>query len=217
MIKIWYVDKIDLISKHEVILALQDLPGPIAKQIMKYKNGLSLRQSLLGHKLLVYALKEYGYQASKLGLLERTKFNKPYFETGFQFNISHTASMVILAVSLNSRVGIDVEKVKDINLYEIENLFTPQELKEISDSKRPNDSFYALWTMKEAILKGIGLGLNIPLKDVVIQEMKSVVLGERWFVKKILIKEDFICHIATEMYLHNNDVLTCELKSINLL
>ena len=84
-----------------------------------------------------------------------------------QFNISHTEKMVVIALSNDSEIGVDVEYLnKDRNFMGLaKSSFSPEEqsdLYELDEEKR-KDRFYDLWTLKEAYIKAKGMGLAIPL------------------------------------------------------
>jgi 4'-phosphopantetheinyl transferase len=84
-----------------------------------------------------------------------------------QFNLSHSRGAITLAVSGDRPVGIDVEerqrKVEFLGLAQ--RYFTAEEarhLEMLSETAR-GDAFFAIWTLKEAYVKGIGRGLTFPL------------------------------------------------------
>ena len=86
-----------------------------------------------------------------------------------KFSISHSENRVTYAISLGDEVGIDIEKVKD-DIYSGEMaqlcLSSGEKnfLKELSFSDQIQ-SFYSLWTCKEALLKGLGCGLEYPIVE----------------------------------------------------
>lgn len=87
-----------------------------------------------------------------------------------EFNLSHSGPLLALAVSVHGEVGIDVELVEpisDLGRLAVE-MFTAGELEQFHALPRDRRlvAFYRCWTMKEALLKFLGQGLRIPLKDV---------------------------------------------------
>jgi 4'-phosphopantetheinyl transferase len=82
-----------------------------------------------------------------------------------RFNLSHSKSVALLAVTLNSEVGVDVEDVRPIERDVAKRFFSPSEIASMAplDGQEWLDAFYRCWTRKEAILKVEGLGLRIPL------------------------------------------------------
>jgi 4'-phosphopantetheinyl transferase len=78
------------------------------------------------------------------------------------FNLSHSAGLVVFAVARNREVGVDVEQVQDDFPIEAvaDQIFSEAERQTLywSASDLRVDTFFALWTRKEAYLKGIGVG-----------------------------------------------------------
>jgi 4'-phosphopantetheinyl transferase len=81
------------------------------------------------------------------------------------FNLSHSKSIALLAVTLHSKVGVDVEDIRPIERDVATRFFSPAELASMAtlDGEEWLDAFYRCWTRKEAILKIEGMGLRIPL------------------------------------------------------
>ncbi|MDQ3681738.1 MAG: hypothetical protein M3352_01540, partial [Bacteroidota bacterium] len=65
-------------------------------------------------------------------------------------------------------------------------------------------------TQKEAFLKAIGTGLNIPLNKVAIEDNKIVWNKEVWFLKEINIHPGYISHLSTDTFLPA--IITKEIK-----
>lgn len=87
--------------------------------------------------------------------------------TPIEFNISHSRGLALLAFSLGSPVGIDVELIRSdfANEQIAERYFTPEEVAELRSlpvTDRP-EGFFRGWTRKEAYIKALGDGLQIPL------------------------------------------------------
>ena len=82
-----------------------------------------------------------------------------------QFNLSHSGDIAVLAVARTYDLGIDVEVVRPIERDIAEHHFSPAELLALGslDNEEWLSGFYRCWTSKEALLKGEGLGLNLPL------------------------------------------------------
>lgn len=83
------------------------------------------------------------------------------------FNLSHCEEQLVLAISRNSEVGIDVEKVRKLPDEEalVNRFFEKREREEyhaLPDSLKTH-GFFNCWTRKEAVLKAKGCGLSIPL------------------------------------------------------
>ncbi len=79
-----------------------------------------------------------------------------------QFNLSHSQDLAVYALTWNSAVGIDLEYQKDIDgLRSLsERFLSKAESQIIQTSSTPQHTFYKIWTLKEAYLKGTGYGLG---------------------------------------------------------
>lgn len=101
-------------------------------------------------------------------------WGKPYLEEGaglpgLRFNLSHGASQALFAFSPGAELGVDLEEVRPRQdaLDLARHFFTPQEqgwLKGMAAIERDR-AFARLWTLKEAYLKALGLGLSKPLNS----------------------------------------------------
>lgn len=102
------------------------------------------------------------------GNVKIDKFGKPYFEkSNIHFNISHSGSYVVAAVSEHD-IGIDIQKIKSDKHRIAEKNFLPSEceyINEIDDENTIQQRFCEIWTIKEAYLKNIGIGLRKPLNS----------------------------------------------------
>lgn len=90
----------------------------------------------------------------------------PAAEHGLHFNLSHTQGLAVCAVS-RSEVGIDAENLsRPVNAIEIANqFFSADEARGLQalDGAERTIRFIELWTLKEAMSKGLGAGLRIAL------------------------------------------------------
>ncbi|HJT23094.1 MAG TPA: 4'-phosphopantetheinyl transferase superfamily protein [bacterium] len=110
-----------------------------------------------------------------------------------QFNLSHTDGLIACSVA-RRRMGIDVEKMaegekkgRNWRLL-VERFFSMDEKKYLSshDLENQNRIFYRIFTMKEAVLKATGSGLNRFSENVSVPlTMAEKISGDGWdyFVK----------------------------------
>jgi 4'-phosphopantetheinyl transferase len=84
-----------------------------------------------------------------------------------EFNVSHSHGLALLAFSVGRRVGVDVELVRqDIASEEIaERFFAAREIAELNllPPTLRAEGFFLCWTRKEAYVKALGNGLQMPL------------------------------------------------------
>jgi 4'-phosphopantetheinyl transferase len=85
------------------------------------------------------------------------------------FNLSHTRGWVAVAVALDREVGVDVERIAPARADEevARQLFAPAEFADFQQKPEAGraDAFFDYWTLKEAYIKAVGLGVALPLKD----------------------------------------------------
>ena len=82
------------------------------------------------------------------------------------FNLAHREGRAALVISERGPVGIDLECRRPLPRAErlATQYFTPAEAAEVAEHPaQAADSFLRLWTRKEAVCKGLGLGLGLPL------------------------------------------------------
>jgi 4'-phosphopantetheinyl transferase len=112
--------------------------------------------------------------------------------------------MVVVAVTRQGAVGIDVEKIRAITISDFSQ-YLPEvaNLLENNSDEQANVLFFDCWTRKEAVLKGVGTGLLAPLEQVILKENTALFCENTWFLKKLLIDERYCCHVATEQPLEH--------------
>jgi 4'-phosphopantetheinyl transferase len=84
-----------------------------------------------------------------------------------RFNIAHSGSIAVFAFARDIELGIDVERIRPIEDWQaVARLcFHPDEYSELAalpvDTRQR--AFFRAWTRKEALVKGLGEGLGLPL------------------------------------------------------
>lgn len=117
----------------------------------EYRLSSSTAFSLLADMLSQH----FGINLSKEKISEN-EYGKPELSgENVYFNISHSNGAVVCAVS-DKPVGVDIEYIKEMRPGIINRCFTDNEKKAILSSR----DFYRLWTLKEAYVKMLGLGIS---------------------------------------------------------
>jgi 4'-phosphopantetheinyl transferase len=97
------------------------------------------------------------------------------------FNLAHSDELVLLAVSGASRLGVDVERVREMDDLEdlVRRCLTPAEVDLLSSGGiARTEGFLRLWTRKEALLKGLGLGLTLDPGTISVLDPENPTLTE---------------------------------------
>jgi 4'-phosphopantetheinyl transferase len=88
-------------------------------------------------------------------------------DTPLRFNVSHSGELLLIAVTLERALGVDVEQVRpDMSVIEIaERFFSENERRALAGVPQAlqHDAFFDCWTRKEAYIKAKGDGLSLPL------------------------------------------------------
>lgn len=102
-------------------------------------------------------LKQILYKCFNIENIEiiRPKNGKPFLKEGPFFNITHSHDIIVLALSFQTPIGIDIEKINTHIQFKkiIKNFFSKEDQEIVGDSL---EKFYELWTQKESFIKLIG-------------------------------------------------------------
>ena len=96
----------------------------------------------------------------------------------FEFNLSHSHEVALVAVTQGREIGVDVEWVRDFAFDEVaQRFFTTKEMAALHrlPLHLQREAFYKCWTSKEAFLKAKGTGLSGQLDEVEIVRADDVV------------------------------------------
>jgi|HubBroStandDraft_4_1064222.scaffolds.fasta_scaffold79776_2 4'-phosphopantetheinyl transferase len=89
-------------------------------------------------------------------------------DSRMRFNMAHSGSLALYAITVDCEIGVDVEELRDIPELEqvASHYFSKAEalqLLSIADEMATREAFYRCWTRKEAYIKAVGDGLYLPL------------------------------------------------------
>ena len=110
-----------------------------------------------------------------LGSHGKPKLGGAWSGVPIEFSLSHTKGVVAFAVTHHAPIGIDVEFINsDMDTGNLaERYLAVQEtdlLSSVPDTERQS-AFFQLWTIKEAYIKGIGLGLSQSLNSFFVEAL----------------------------------------------
>ena len=134
----------------------------------RLKDPAAASRQMISRGILRFLLGTYTGKDPKALVFGCSEFGKPFLSdpenSGVCFNLSHSGNLLLIAVTSEKQIGIDVEKYEgSIDISGIAALvFSADEQKSLSHSADPIHEFYELWTVKEAILKSTGFGFSYP-------------------------------------------------------
>ena len=129
-------------------------------------------QYVLTRALVRRSLSLYANVSPETWRFNEDKYGRPYIEApksdaSLDFNISHSAGMIVCLIGRERRFGVDVEVIGGrCRMLDIaERFFSRCEAAELKALQPPlqAERFCDYWTLKEAYIKARGRGLSIPL------------------------------------------------------
>lgn len=181
---------------------LATMPHSIKDRVGTYRRWQDAHSCLLGRYLLSQALAALGGLHS-LDDIRFTTSGKPYLEGGPEFSISHSGTMVAIAISTHGPVGIDLEQIQHIPIAIFRDQFTADEWVNIISSSSPLATFYQYWTMKEAVLKMWRTSFPKSLSLINLgSEMGGRSGSGKYHLTQIDAWANYICHIASSVPIH---------------
>lgn len=145
------------LEREEYIKLLSKVDEFKQKKLLTFRKSEDRIRGLLADNLVRYlAVCELGIRNRDI-IYEYNKNGKPFIKgyPSFSFNVSHSGEYVVCAVSSKS-VGCDIQKKSPCDISMGNVIFTQEERQGISNT----DDFYKMWTLKETLLKAIGIGLS---------------------------------------------------------
>ncbi len=203
-VHIWWIHQsvkgdISLLSSDEV------------SRYQSFKRDAVRNRFLSYHSALRIILSSYlSVQPDKIRF-QFNEFGKPsLLSQRLKFNLSHSEDWAVCAVSTGQELGIDCEYNRNLNdlMTVAHEVFSSDELDKLRqfDRSKQHHYFYNLWTIKEAILKGMGTGLSYAAKAISVNQQHlqsdislSVPGHGRWWITQLSSPKCFYSAIATPM------------------
>lgn len=146
----------------------------------------------------------------------RSPHGKPYIAANegrspVRFNLTHSYDRALVAVAYEREVGVDLEWKNDET--EVESVarryFCPSEFAALAalPPAARKDAFFRVWTLKEAVMKAVGLGLSLPPDQVEVTLTPAgpsalLRLGhegfDRWCVCELPVVDGYAAALAVE-------------------
>jgi 4'-phosphopantetheinyl transferase len=160
---VWWADVADYQIRHESVLSHEEVER--AGRMRRAEDQVRRR---LGAALLRLAAGSVLGQPPERVLVDRTcpRCSAPHGRpvlpgTGLHASITHSAGLVGIALTGVAPVGLDVERISDVDLAGLAGIVLHP------DERAPDgDAFFTYWTRKEAVVKATGDGLGVPLTEV---------------------------------------------------
>lgn len=138
------------------------------KKLMRYKNINDKKRGVISELLVRYLISIRSEIKSNEIIIDKSKYGKPFVKNinEIEYNVSHSGKFVVCIIG-NYPVGIDVEKISNIDLSVSDIVFETKEYEEfqqINDLEK-REYFYRMWCLKESFIKAKGFGLYMNLNS----------------------------------------------------
>lgn len=180
-VKLVFVNTSCEFSQYEKYLSF--LPDERLKKISRFRFDKDKILSLFSGLLIcTEASKQAGIKSNEIQF-EYNEHEKPSIKNfpEFHFSVSHSGNCVAF-VSDTSPIGIDAEIISDARIEIAKRFFSENEYKYILESESQNNTFYEIWTKKEAYVKFLGTGLSTPLSSF---DVTNKNLSSKFYTKQI--------------------------------
>ncbi len=158
------------------------LPDESSIKASAFKHSVNAQRKIIGELLVRAVICSNFSLANEKILFQYSEYRKPFLKnhSNIHFNISHSGDWVVCALSARE-VGIDVEKIRDLDFNIARRFFSVEEVKQLfaMPKELQLNYFFDLWTLKESYLKALGTGLTKPLSSFIVKFDKgNIVLHE---------------------------------------
>lgn len=174
-VHIWLVDPVTISDPALLDCYHQLLTDDERAKWQRYKFDKDKHQHLVTRALIRETLSRYeSTVAPQDWRFELNQHGKPAIANPLSqplfFNLSHTQNLAALAVTRIANVGVDVEKIKQVEQVRglAERCFADSEIRYVfsGDKTEIMWRFFKLWTLKESYIKARGCGLSLSLQSV---------------------------------------------------
>ena len=136
------------------------------ERLQSYRSRAAAERYVLTRALVRLVLAERLDMAPAAVPVGRTDAGKPIVTGGVHFNVSHSGDLILLAVSGDRDLGVDIERQRDVARVSalIARWLTPVERAEVArlveQGATTSGAFLRVWSFKEARLKALGVGIS---------------------------------------------------------
>jgi 4'-phosphopantetheinyl transferase len=141
------------------------LSAPERERLARYRSAAAAARYVITRSLVRLVLSDRLSLPASEVRIGQTDFGKPVVADALHFNVSHSGDLVLLALSADRAVGIDVERRRGVERVSalVERWLTSDEQRAVAERVDAgadlSDAFLRVWSLKEARLKALGVGI----------------------------------------------------------
>ena len=135
------------------------------QRLAAYRSRESAERYVVTRALVRVVLAERLGVAPATLAFGRTGRGKPVLTESLQFNVSHSGDLILLAVSADRAVGVDVERRREVERVQalVDRWLSAAEREQVqriaASGLTVSEAFLRVWSLKEARLKALGVGI----------------------------------------------------------
>ncbi len=196
-VRLYYIkydarDDLVPLDKKQLERWLSELSMQKREAVERLINSNDRIMSLLASQLIKLCARDEAIDDFCLADVVYPETGKPGWQSKqgsvLDFNVSHSNACVVVAVSRTVRVGVDVEKIRQLKNLNFKMVMLPDELKLIGETPA---LFFELWSKKEAVVKAANTSGISRMRDVVLTGNRAVLAGAYWHLREINVDDEF--------------------------
>lgn len=198
MIKILYAKIAEESGLDVIQRSIDRLPKQMVERMSTFRFNRDKLLYLFGKLLLADGFKEKGIKEPILDKIKIDNFGRPFLPAyeNIDFNITHSGEYAVVAIGENCRVGVDIEKIVNIDFKEVYTTMSEVQWKEILTDAESLLKFYEYWTIKESVLKSTGIGITTQLDMIETAKNPLPFHGSQWYIHQLKIDKGYSSHLA---------------------
>jgi 4'-phosphopantetheinyl transferase len=169
---VWFVVPETIRDTLKVEACLSILSKQELEQHRRFRLPEDGHRYLVSHALVRMALSKYIDIPPSKWVFSRTQRGRPEIANpgipAIQFNLTHTVGLAGCVVTFSNACGIDAEKIAERHNHAgvAKKMFSDAESRELEQlvGQAYLEHFFTRWTLREAYVKALGIGISFPTR-----------------------------------------------------
>lgn len=174
----------------------QLLPEASLERVQRFRRWQDGQLSALGVLLLRRALLSLGEDPQRVHAMTLDSQERPLIRGGYDFNVSHSGSGAVCAMTTCGRVGVDLELFRVVEPQHFALCMSAAQLEAVKHHENPSRALLTLWVEKESVIKADGCAFNADLRTLQRQGQSYSLGAEVYTVAGVALHPDYLCCVA---------------------
>ena len=169
------------------------------QEVQKFFREEDRIRGLLGKLALRTLLMDFGFAPELIREIRHSSHGRPELPIDLDFNISHSGEYVLCAASRTCRLGIDVERQREVPLRDFSMVMNDGQWQIIRAAANPHAEFYRWWAIKESVVKADGRGISNNLAAMELEGDTMALDGTTWHLSPLHLEGPYAACLATDL------------------